>query len=104
MRSQKADKIASDAFLPVPEGVRIRYQHYYIRSVRDRIVVGKFGEARVGPPQLVGTAAWLVDDKGEEIDGTRCISRVHENDTAIKKLGRLKAHNRCIKTYQKAKE
>jgi hypothetical protein len=50
---------------------------------------------------LVGTGAWLVDPTGDEIPDTYARSIVHPNDTAVKKLGRLKAHNRCIKNYLK---
>lgn len=106
--SNKASKIASDAFLPVPEGTRIRYQHYYIRKVLGEIILGKRThegqketEPKISPPILVGTVAWLVTEAGEEIPNTHAASMVHPNDTAVKKLGRLKAHNRCIKAYLK---
>jgi hypothetical protein len=96
----KVSKIPNDAFLPVPKGTKIRYQHYYIRRVIDFFVYGKHTEPRVSPPILIGTAAWLVDDKtGEELTNTRKLAIVHPNDTAIKKLGRLKAHNRCVKAF-----
>jgi hypothetical protein len=96
--SNKASKIPSDAFLPVPEGTRIRYQHYYVQVVPGQILIGKHNTPKVSPPVLVGTAAWLVADAtGETV--AEATSWVHPNDTAIKKLGRLKAHNRCIKKY-----
>ena len=91
----------------VPDGTRIRYQHYYVRKVLTPIIFGKHtlnpegADLLYSPPVLVGTGAWLVDQTGEEIPNTYARSIVHPNDTAVKKLGRLKAHNRCIKNYLK---
>lgn len=100
--SNKASKIASDAFLPVPDGTRIRYQHYYARELKARTVHGKNVQLNdLFPPVLTATAAWLVDSNGNDIPGTFVTSKVHPNDCAVKKLGRLKAHNRCIKAYLK---
>jgi hypothetical protein len=105
----KSKKFASDAFLPVPAGTRIKYQHYYIRKVKSPVWMGKRiheddldTDILFNPPVLVGTGAWLVHaDTGNDIPNTFVKSRVHPNDTAVKKLGRLKAHNRCIKAYLK---
>jgi hypothetical protein len=91
--------------LPVPEGLRIRYQHHYIRRcVSPVIITGKHSVGDLvdyfyGPPVLVGTTAWLVDSTGDIIPGTLTDSRVNPRDVPVKKLGRAKAHNRCIKNY-----
>lgn len=84
--------------LPVPPGLKIKYQHHYIREVLDRAVYMN-DEPRLGPPVLIGTEAWLENAEGERLaEGT---AEVHFPDVPIKKLGKAIAHNRCIKAYLK---
>ncbi len=97
-------KIPAEAFLPVPQGTKIKYQHYYKRLVKQNVIFGKsHSEVLLSPPILIGTDAWLVNAlTGDMIPDAYACSLVNPKDTPNKKLGRLKAHNRCIKAYHNA--
>lgn len=70
---------------PVPAGFTMKYQHFYKRE----------GDK---PPVLEATEAWLCGPQGDMVaSGT---ATVNPKDVAIKKLGRIIAHNRCIKTWK----
>jgi hypothetical protein len=96
----KKSKITIE-LLPVPQGFRIRYQHFYTQDVK-RTRVWKGQEMELKPPVLRATGAWLVDSSGEEVPNSYVTSAVHPRDVGVKKLGRMKAHNKCVKAYMKS--
>lgn len=69
---------------PVPAGHTMRYLHHYKTP-------------KHGPMKLLGTTAWLENAEGEMVG--RAESWVRKGDTPIKKLGRIIAHNRCVKAF-----
>lgn len=83
--------------MPVPSGHKIKYLHHYRPGLR-RIEYRMGGEVSIpGPLKLIGTTAWLENAAGERVCGAS--SWVRKGDTPIKKLGRIIAHNRCIKAF-----
>lgn len=103
MRSGGRITVLKTDFLEVPEGVRIKYQHFYFRTVKASVFFTKRDvKVELNPPVLWGTQAWLVNDvTGNDIPHTAAWAIVNPKDTPNKKLGRLTAHNRCIKAYLK---
>jgi hypothetical protein len=101
-RNQKV-KILPSFFRSVPDGYRIRYKHHYVRHI-NLITFGKVIDLEAleqrFPPRLVCTEAWAVDANGNEVPGTRSVANVHPKDTAIKRLGRKKAHNRAVRALE----
>jgi hypothetical protein len=86
--------------LPVPEGLFMRYKHFYKPNTRImEDVEGNEVEVIIGPKQLDMTVARLEDSEGDTVcEGD---SLVNPNDVPIKKLGRVIAHNRCVKLYHR---
>jgi hypothetical protein len=77
--------------LPVPDGFKMKYRHHY-REVK--------GAGDVTTKILKATDAWLENNENGEIVATET-AHVNKKDTPNKKLGRIIAHNRCIKAWQK---
>lgn len=87
---------------PVPDGLKMRIHHVYQKGP-DRQIRTMSGAVSVeeGPSRLVRTLASLVAEDGTEV--AKAESIVNPKDNPIKKLGRVIAHNRCIKAYGKEK-
>jgi hypothetical protein len=101
-------------FLPVPQGTKIKYKHFYkapdgesLHKLEDLKGIPRWFRLSAvasmvpytGPRHLQATTAWLEDSKGNEV--AEGYSICNPKDTPNKKLGRLIAHNRCIKAYRK---
>jgi hypothetical protein len=114
---KKVIEAAKVALLPVPEGLKIKYQHYYVDArglkVYRHAIEGPFVRVPLGdddfeidgpesPLRLTETEAWLENATFDTV--AEGWSKVSKKDVPIKKLGRAIAHNRCIKTYLKHQE
>jgi len=82
--------------LPVPEGCKIR-----IRHITDPETL-KLNRKRDLPPPKYVTVAWLYD--GDSVMISKGSSFCSANDAPNRKLGRIIAHNRCIKAFHKAQQ
>lgn len=102
-------------FLPVPEGFKMKYRHYYKTPEGGPLIhdpttdawytsgdVGKEDVLYEGPRHLDSTYAWLENSDGALV--ADACSFCNPKDTPNKKLGRCIAHNRCIKAYWKSTE
>lgn len=88
--------------LPVPRGLVMKYQHYYVPGPGAEIEIVDGVRRIIGVKRLDSTVAWLEDELGNNVCEADAL--VNPKDTPIKKLGRAIAHNRCIKKWNSRKE
>lgn len=94
--------------LPVPAGHKIKYNYIY-KDKKGRVLykdpdgrwrVSGLNMLHFGLRKLSGCRAWLENGQGEVVQ--QATSVCNPKDTPVKKLGRVIAHNRCIKSFNKA--
>lgn len=102
MRNVKIDTSNLEV-LAVPDGFKIKYKHHY-KVIGKSAIADKDGKYKeVFTKRLIGSEAWLENMENGEVVAHGA-SMVSKKDTPNKKLGRIMAHNRCIKHWNELVE